>query len=109
MTKTTLEYDREKQELISHAAKLAFPIRDGIPNSPGGRSAEDRGVEQMLNSPTRSKRSWPSQRRKLRGNRSALQSSGRCRRVSRRERLTGMRRAFRAYRLNFPKKSMHAR
>ena len=31
ITKTTLEYDREKQELISHAAKLAFPIRDGIP------------------------------------------------------------------------------
>ena len=24
ITKTTLEYDREKQELISHAAKLAF-------------------------------------------------------------------------------------
>jgi uncharacterized protein len=31
VTKTTLIYDREKQELVSHAAKLAFPIRDGIP------------------------------------------------------------------------------
>ncbi len=31
LTKTTLEYDREKQELISRAAKLAYPIRDGIP------------------------------------------------------------------------------
>lgn len=31
VTKTTLEYDRERQELISPAAKLAFPIRDGIP------------------------------------------------------------------------------
>jgi uncharacterized protein YbaR (Trm112 family) len=31
VTKTTLEYDRDRQELISHAAKLAFPIRDGIP------------------------------------------------------------------------------
>ena len=31
VTKTTLDYDRERQELISHAAKLAFPIRDGIP------------------------------------------------------------------------------
>ena len=31
VTKTTLEYDRERQELISRAAKLAFPIRDGIP------------------------------------------------------------------------------
>ena len=31
LTKTTLEYDRARQELISRAAKLAFPIRDGIP------------------------------------------------------------------------------
>jgi uncharacterized protein len=31
LTKTILEYDREKQELISRAARLAFPIRDGIP------------------------------------------------------------------------------
>lgn len=30
-TQTTLEYDAESQELISHAAHLAFPIRDGIP------------------------------------------------------------------------------
>jgi uncharacterized protein YbaR (Trm112 family) len=31
ITKTTLEYDRERQELVSRAARLAFPIRDGIP------------------------------------------------------------------------------
>jgi uncharacterized protein len=31
VTKTTLEYDRDGQELISRAARLAFPIRDGIP------------------------------------------------------------------------------
>ena len=31
LTKTTLEYDARAQELISPAAKLAFPIRDGIP------------------------------------------------------------------------------
>jgi uncharacterized protein len=31
LTKTTLEYDAEAQELISRAAKLAYPIRDGIP------------------------------------------------------------------------------
>ncbi|WP_339830714.1 Trm112 family protein [uncultured Parvibaculum sp.] len=31
VTKTTLRYDREKQELISEKARLAFPIRDGIP------------------------------------------------------------------------------
>ncbi|MCC6949384.1 MAG: Trm112 family protein [Bradyrhizobiaceae bacterium] len=31
LTKSTLEYDRERQELISRAARLAYPIRDGIP------------------------------------------------------------------------------
>lgn len=31
LTKTTLEYDAGAQELISRAARLAFPIRDGIP------------------------------------------------------------------------------
>lgn len=31
LTKTSLDYDAERQELISRAAGLAFPIRDGIP------------------------------------------------------------------------------
>ena len=31
LTRTTLAYDRQKQELVSKAAGLAFPIRDGIP------------------------------------------------------------------------------
>ncbi len=31
VTKAPLRYDREKQELISDAAKLAYPIREGIP------------------------------------------------------------------------------
>ena len=31
LTKTTLEYDAARQELISRAARLAYPIRDGIP------------------------------------------------------------------------------
>jgi uncharacterized protein len=31
LTRTTLEYDSARQELISRAAKLAYPIRDGIP------------------------------------------------------------------------------
>ena len=31
VTKTALVYDREKQELISRRAGLAFPIRSGIP------------------------------------------------------------------------------
>jgi uncharacterized protein YbaR (Trm112 family) len=30
-TKGPLEYDAAKQELISKRAKLAYPIRDGIP------------------------------------------------------------------------------
>jgi uncharacterized protein YbaR (Trm112 family) len=31
VTKGPLEYDAAKQELISKRAKLAYPIRDGIP------------------------------------------------------------------------------
>jgi len=31
LTKATLEYDPVNQELISRSAKLAYPIRDGIP------------------------------------------------------------------------------
>ncbi len=31
VTKTVLEYDPLAQELISRAARLAYPIRDGIP------------------------------------------------------------------------------
>lgn len=31
LTKTALRYDADRQELISDAAHLAYPIRDGIP------------------------------------------------------------------------------
>lgn len=31
LTKTSLEYDKENQELISRVARLAYPIREGIP------------------------------------------------------------------------------
>ena len=31
LTKGTLKYDEERQELISEKAKLAYPIRDGVP------------------------------------------------------------------------------
>jgi hypothetical protein len=31
VTQSTLSYDAERQELVSKAAKLAFPIRGGIP------------------------------------------------------------------------------
>jgi hypothetical protein len=30
-TRTQLRYDREKRELISEAARLAYPVRDGVP------------------------------------------------------------------------------
>ncbi|MES1148288.1 hypothetical protein C2U70_24720 [Bradyrhizobium guangdongense] len=31
LTKGPLEFDSNRQELISRSAKLAYPIRDGIP------------------------------------------------------------------------------
>jgi uncharacterized protein YbaR (Trm112 family) len=31
LTKNSLVYDKENQELISEQAELAYPIRDGIP------------------------------------------------------------------------------
>ena len=31
VTKGPLKYDREKQELVSRSARLAYAVRDGIP------------------------------------------------------------------------------
>ena len=31
ISRTLLEYDKARQELISRKARLAFPLRDGIP------------------------------------------------------------------------------
>jgi uncharacterized protein YbaR (Trm112 family) len=31
VTRTPLRYDREAKELVSDAAGLAFPVRDGVP------------------------------------------------------------------------------
>jgi uncharacterized protein YbaR (Trm112 family) len=31
VTRAPLEYDRAKAELVSRAARLAYPIRDGVP------------------------------------------------------------------------------
>ena len=31
VTKGPLRFDKERQELISHSARLASPVRDGIP------------------------------------------------------------------------------
>jgi uncharacterized protein len=43
VTRATLEYDAIRQELISRPAKLAYPIRDGIPIMlpEEGRAIED--------------------------------------------------------------------
>ena len=30
-TRTSLRYDKAKQELISDKARLAYPVRDGVP------------------------------------------------------------------------------
>lgn len=31
VTKGPLRYDRERQELVSRSARLAYPVRDGMP------------------------------------------------------------------------------
>ncbi len=31
LTKTSLDYNARRQELISRVARLAYPIRDGVP------------------------------------------------------------------------------
>lgn len=31
VTKGPLDYDREHQEMVSRSARLAYPVRDGIP------------------------------------------------------------------------------
>ena len=40
LTKTRLHYDRGKQELVSKAAGLAFPIRGGVPIMLAGEARE---------------------------------------------------------------------
>ena len=40
VTRTTLHYDRDRQELISLAAGLAFPIRGGVPVMLPGEARE---------------------------------------------------------------------
>ena len=40
VTKSALIYDREKQELVSKAAGLAYPIRNGIPIMLPGEARE---------------------------------------------------------------------
>jgi uncharacterized protein YbaR (Trm112 family) len=40
VTRTTLHYDRDRQELISKAAGLAYPIRGGVPIMLPGEARE---------------------------------------------------------------------
>jgi len=40
VTKTALHYDRERQELVSRAAGLAYPIRGGVPIMLEGEARE---------------------------------------------------------------------
>jgi hypothetical protein len=40
LTKTTLRYDRDRQELVSKAAGLAYPIRGGVPIMLTGEARE---------------------------------------------------------------------
>lgn len=49
VTKGPLIYDRENQELISKSARLAYPIRDGIPVmlEEDARPLTDDEVEQL--------------------------------------------------------------
>ena len=40
VTRTTLHYDWERQELVSRAAGLAYPIRGGVPIMLPGEARE---------------------------------------------------------------------
>ena len=49
VTKGPLRYDRERQELVSRSARLAYPIRDGMPIllEHEARTLSDEEIEQM--------------------------------------------------------------
>ena len=49
VTKGHLDYDRERQELLSRSARLAYPIRDGIPIllEEQARTLSDAELEQL--------------------------------------------------------------
>jgi uncharacterized protein YbaR (Trm112 family) len=50
VTKGPLVYNRDKQELVSKSARLAYPVRDGIPVmlESQARSLDDRPVSVMV-------------------------------------------------------------
>jgi uncharacterized protein len=47
VTRTRLHYDRERQELVSRAAGLAYPIRGGVPIMLPGEARELSGEERQ--------------------------------------------------------------
>ena len=47
-TRGPLVYDREKQELVSRQAGLAYPIRDGIPIMLIGEARELSDTEKLV-------------------------------------------------------------
>lgn len=49
VTKGPLDFDRERQELVSRSARLAYPIRDGIPVmlEEEARTLSDEELEQL--------------------------------------------------------------
>ena len=49
VTKGPLDHDREKHELISRSARLAYPVRDGIPVmlESEARTLSDEELEQL--------------------------------------------------------------
>jgi len=47
VTRTRLHYDRERQELVSRAAGLAYPIRAGVPIMLPGEARELSGEERQ--------------------------------------------------------------
>ena len=58
VTKGSLEYDREKAELVSRSARLAYPIRDGIPVmlEVEARTLSDAELEEVRHHPDRAGR-----------------------------------------------------
>jgi uncharacterized protein len=49
VTKGPLTYDRERAELVSRSARLAYPVRDGVPVllEPQARTLSDEELEQL--------------------------------------------------------------
>ena len=48
VTRAELTYDPVRQELVSRAARLAYPIRDGVPDHAAGRGAQARRLRPLL-------------------------------------------------------------